>query len=179
LEKAYEYCVLEYSFAYWQWGYVPMKNIPGSSSHPEEVIEHMNRVAGFDYFSDQFITEYRPFFYQALTEMGYYGYDLEAFGKYLKHVDNPVFTFTLPETLEVSFNDELSMDIKQYLAEEGRNYIFIYGGNDTWSATAVNSTGNTNSKIFVKQGGSHRTRINNMPEEQREEVYRTLDSFLR
>jgi hypothetical protein len=179
LEKAYEYCVLEYSFAYWQWGYVPMKNIPGSSSQPEEVIEHMNRVAGFDYFSDQFITEYRPFFYQALTEMGYYGYDLEAFGKYLKHVDNPVFTFTLPETLEVSFNDELSMDIKQYLAEEGRNYIFIYGGNDTWSATAVNSTGNTNSKIFVKQGGSHRTRINNMPEEQREEVYQTLDSFLR
>ncbi len=95
--KGFEYCVLEYSFAFWQWGYVPIRKIPGKTARPEEVIEHMNRVAGFDYFSDQFITEFRPFFYQAMTEMGYYGYKLDAFGKYLKHVDNPVFTFTIPE----------------------------------------------------------------------------------
>lgn len=177
-EKAYEYCVLEYSFAFWQWEYVPANKIPGRHASPEEVIEHMNRVAGFDYFSDQFIIEYRPFFYQALTEMGYYGYDLEAFGKYLKHVDNPIFTFTLPETVELSFDETLSADLRDYITEEADNYIFIYGENDTWSATAVSSTGTTNSRIFIKEGGSHRTRISNMPEAQREEVYRTLYSFL-
>lgn len=178
LEKAYEYCVLEYSFAYWQWGYVPSKKIPGKSVEPEKIIGHMNRVAGFDYFSDQFIVEFRPFFYQAMTEMGYYGYDLDAFGSYLKHVDNPIFTFTIPEDVEIPFNDELSFDIEQYLKEKGENYIFIYGEYDTWSATAVSSTGNTNSKIFFKEGGSHRTRINNMPEEQKNEVYSTLETFL-
>lgn len=178
IEKAYEYCVLEYSFAYWQWGYVDMKRIPGRSANADKVIEHMNRVAGFDYFADQFIIEYRPFFYQAMTEMGYYGYDLEAFGKYLKHVENPVFTFTIPENVDISFNDALSVDIQEYIAREGENYIFIYGEYDTWSATAVSSTGNTNSKIFIKEGGSHRTRINNMPKEQKEEVYNTLESLL-
>ena len=178
LEKAYEYCVLEYSFAYWQWGYVPSKKIPGKATQAEEVIEHMNRVAGFDYFSDQFIVEYRPFFYQALTEMGYYGYDLDIFEKYLKHVDNPIFTFTIPESVDLSFNDELSVDLQQYINEEAENYIFIYGEYDTWSATAVSSIGDSNSKIFYKEGGSHRTRINNMPEEQKEEVYSTLESFL-
>jgi len=178
VEKAYEYCVLEYSFAYWQWGYVPMNKIPGRAAGPEEVIDHMNRVAGFDYFSDQFITEYRPFFYQAMTEMGYYGYDLEPFEKYLNYVDNPVFTFTIPENIKISFDDELSYDIRNYIAEEAENFIFIYGENDTWSATAVTSTGSTNSRIFIKKGGSHRTRINNMPEEQQVEVYATLASFL-
>jgi len=178
IEKAYEYCVLEYSFAYWQWGYVPSKKIPGKAAGAEKVIEHMNRVAGFDYFSDQFIVEYRPFFYQALTEMGYYGYDLDAFGKFLNHVDNPIFTFTMPESVELSFNDELSVDIQQYIDEEAENYIFIYGEYDTWSATAVTSIGDNKSKIFFKEGGSHRTRINNMPEEQKEEVYSTLESFL-
>ena len=178
LEKAYEYCVLEYSFAYWQWGYVPSKKIPGKAAQAEEVIEHMNRVAGFDYFSDQFIVEYRPFFYQALTEMGYYGYDLDIFEKYLKHVDNPIFTFTIPESVDLSFNDKLSVDLQQYINEEAENYIFIYGEYDTWSATAVSSIGDSNSKIFYKEGGSHRTRINNMPEEQKEEVYSTLESFL-
>ena len=178
VEKAYEYCVLEYSFAYWQWGYVPSKKIPGKAAQSEEIIEHMNRVAGFDYFSDQFIVEFRPFFYQALTEMGYYGYDLEVFEKYLKHVDNPIFTFTIPESVDLSFNEELSVDLQHYLNEEAENYIFIYGEYDTWSATAVTSIGDSNSKIFFKEGGSHRTRISNMPEEQKEEVYSTLGSFL-
>jgi len=178
IEKAYEYCVLEYSFAYWQWGYVPSNKIPGKLALAEDIIQHMNRVAGFDYFSDQSIVEYRPFFYQALTEMGYYGYDLDAFGKYLQHVDNPIFTFTIPERVDLSFNDELSVEIQQYMSEEAENYIFIYGEYDTWSATAVTSIGDSNSKIFFKEGGSHRTRINNMPEEQKKEVYTTLDSFL-
>jgi hypothetical protein len=178
VEKAYEYCVLEYSFAYWQWGYVPSTKIPGRAADPEKIIDHMNLVAGFDYFSDQFIVEYRPFFYQAMTEMGYYGYDLEAFGKYLKHVDNPIFTFTIPEDVEIPFNDELSPRLQEYISENGENFIFIYGEYDTWSATAVTSAGNTNSKIFFKEGGSHRTRINNMPEAQKKEVFSTLESFL-
>lgn len=178
-EKAFEYCVLEYSFAYWQWGYVTANKIPGKGATPEEVIDHMNRVAGFDYFSDQFIVEYRPFFYQAMTEMGYYGYDLDTFGKYLKHVDNPIFTFTIPDNVSYSFNEKLSRDVEKYLSQEAENYIFIYGENDTWSATAVSTTGSTNSRIFIKKGGSHRTRINNMPEKQKEAVYATLESFLR
>jgi hypothetical protein len=177
-EKAYEYCVLEYSFAYWQWGYVPSRKIPGKAAKSQEIIEHMNQVAGFDYFSDQFIVEFRPFFYQALTEMGYYGYDLEAFGKYLQHVDNPIFTFTMPEDVDLIFNEELSYEIQQYLSEDAENYIFIYGEYDTWSATAVTSIGDSKSKIFFKEGGSHRTRIRNLPEEQKEEVYSTLESFL-
>lgn len=179
VEKAYEYCVLEYSFAFWQWGYVPAGRIPGRRAGSREVIEHINRVAGFDYFSDKFIVELRPFFYQALTEMGYYGYDLEEFDRYLRHVDNPVFTFTIPDETEIPFNPEISRELEEYLSEEASNFIYIYGEYDTWSATAVSNTGSTNSRIFVKEGGSHRTRINNMPEEQRKDVYQVLNEFMK
>ncbi len=176
-ENAYEYCVLEYSFAFWQWGYVPVNKIPGRAARAREVIEHMNRVAGFDYFDDGFIMENQPFFYQALTEMGYYGYDLDEFGKYIQHVDNPIFTFTIPEGVAIPFNAELSVDLEKYL-EVANNFVYIYGEYDTWSATAVTSTGTSNSKIYFKEGGSHRTRINNMPEEQKQEVYQTIELFL-
>jgi len=178
LNKAYEYCVLEYSFAFWQWGYVPVNKIPGRFARPREVIEHMNRVAGFDYFDDEFILKNQPFFYQALTEMGYYGYDLDEFRNYLQHVDNPIFTFTVPDDVEIHYNAELSQHVQQYLEQEANNFIYIYGEYDTWSATAVTSTGITNSKIFMKEAGSHRTRINNLPASQREEVYQTLYQFL-
>lgn len=178
IEKAFEYCVLEYSFAFWQWGYVPANKIPGRVASPREVVEHMNRVAGFDYFSDASITRQRPFFYQALTEMGYYGFDLEPFGKFLRHVENPTFTFTLTGEMESEFDPATSKEVEQYLQEEGENFIYIYGECDTWSATAVTTTGTTNSRIFVKEGGSHRTRLRNMPEEQRAEVLETLHGYL-
>ena len=116
MESAFEYCVLEYSFAYWQWGYEPSDHIPAKNAGPEQVVEHMNRVAGFDYFSDQNITEQHPFWYQAMTEMGYYGYELEPFQKHLKHVENPRFTFTLSAEMDKTFNPALSYDIKNYLS---------------------------------------------------------------
>ena len=179
VEKAYEYCVLEYSFAFWQWGYVPASKIPVLGTNALEIVEHMNRVAGFDYFSDKSILKQRPFFYQALTQMGYYGYDLTVFEKYIQHVDNPVFTFTLPEDLELTFDSIFSIDLEKYLSIEAERFIYIYGEYDTWSATAVTGTGEIEARIFYKEGGSHRTRINNMPADQKKEVYETLDLYLR
>jgi hypothetical protein len=177
-EKAYEYCVLEYSFAFWQWAYEPVERIPGRMASPEQVIEHMNRVAGFDYFDDTFIEEHWPFFYQVLTEMGYYGYDLDEFARQIRHVDNPIFTFALPPETEALFDPQLSLDLEAYLITEGNNFLYVYGEYDTWSATALSQTGLTNSRIFFKEGGSHRTRINNMPAQQRDEIYELLRSWL-
>lgn len=179
IEKAYEYCVLEYSFAFWQWAYVPTGKIPGRTARPMEFVEHMNRVAGFDYFSDKSILKQQPFFYQAMTQIGYYGYDLEPFEKYIEHVDIPVFTFTLPPEMDLNYDSAFSLDLANYLDHEAERFIYIYGEYDTWSATAVNSTDNTQSRIFYKEGGSHRTRISNMPPAQKEEVFETLQLYLR
>jgi hypothetical protein len=176
--KAFEYCVLEYSFAYWQWGYASLSDIPGKYTDPGKVIEHMNRVAQFDYFTDGFIREYRPFFYQAMTEIGYYGYDLKEFDRYLRYVDHPDFSFTLPAGENAVFNPKVSEDLEKYLQRDAKRFIFIYGANDTWSATAVSCTDTCTARIFFKAGGNHRTRISNMPPEQQEEVYATLDRFL-
>jgi len=110
--------------------------------------------------------------------MGYYRYDLDEFRKYLRHVDNPVFSFTLSEGEELPFNSRLPKKVEQYLSVDTERFIYIYGGYYTWSATAVASTGNTDSKIFNKERSSHRTRISNMPKKQKEEIYRTLKSYL-
>ncbi|MCF8225380.1 MAG: aminopeptidase [Bacteroidales bacterium] len=177
-EKAYEYSVLEYSFAFWQWGYCDCIDIPDENSSPSGIISHMNMVAGFDYFADQFIQQYQPFFYQAYTEMGYYGYDLEEFAPLLRHVTDGRFNFTLPSDIPVTFNDSILIKVEGYIRKEANNFIFIYGEYDTWSATAVRLSNKTNSKIFYKNKGSHRTRISNMPENQQKKVIETINDFL-
>lgn len=176
--KAYEYCVLEYSFAFWQWGYSSCSDIPGRNATAEEIVYHLNKVAAFDYFADEFITLYQPFFYQAYTEMGYYGYDLERFAPYLKHVTDRGFQFALPQDRDILFDSTLSERIKKYIRNEADNFIFIYGEWDTWSATAVELSGNTNSRIFFKENGSHRTRIRNMSDEKKDEILTLLNEFL-
>lgn len=178
IEKAYEYCVLEYSFAFWQWGYVSCSDIPGKKVSPMRLVSHMNQVAGFDYFADTFIVEYQPFFYQALTEMGYYGYDLHEFHRELQHVTESGFGFTMPAGADTTFHPGLLTELDDYIRNRAENFIFIYGENDTWSSTKAELSGSTNSVIFIKPGGSHRTRIRNMTEEMQKEVYSTIHRFL-
>jgi len=178
VETAFEYCVLEYSFAFWQWGYASCSMIPGKKDSPEEIIAHMNKVAGFDYFADEFILEYRPFYYQAYTQMGYYGYNIEAFRNELRHVTEPGFRFALPEDMDIHFDNSTQLALESYLKNEAENFILIYGEYDTWSATAVDPGANKNIKVFYKEKGSHRTRIKNMPTEQQEEIRNVLIRYL-
>ena len=57
--------------------------------------------------------------------------------------------------------------------------IVITGENDPWSATALNTKGFTNVIKIEKPGGSHRTRINNLPDSLRQVVINQLDDWLR
>ncbi len=176
-EEAYEYSVLEYSFSFWQWGW-NCDEIPGSDSSDSILFDHFSRVSGFDYFSDIGIATYEPFFYQALTEIGYYGYDFSEFEGLLQSVINPIFTFAAPQNTELVYNYDLMQDVDCYIRNTACNFIFIYGETDTWSATAAELTGATNSVKIVKPGGSHVTRIRNLPEEQKEMVISTLENWL-
>ena len=56
--------------------------------------------------------------------------------------------------------------------------VFIYGGNDTWGATAIELTGETNSIKMVKKGGSHRTRIRSFEEKDQKFIINKLEEWL-
>ena len=177
-EEAFEYSVLEYSFAFWQHGRWECDDIPDSTYTEQEIFRHFSQVGGFNYFSDQGIKRFEPFFYQALTEIGYYGYDFSEFEGMLEEVTNPVFTFSAPRGVELNFNYQLMQDVKSYIQNRANNFIFVYGETDTWSATAVELIGMTNSLKIVKPGGAHNTRIENLPVDLKEQVITTLEDWL-
>ena len=178
-EKAFEYAVLEYDFAYWQWGNTSCDEIL-IDDDPDAVFEQFFRISDINYFSDQGISMFEPFFYQALTEIGYYGYRFDLFGDQLLYVsdaDVPDFTFSAPEGIELVYDYELMKKVDEYISDAD-NFIFIYGMQDTWSATGVQLSGNSNSLKIMKKGGDHRTRIRNLPEELRELVLTTINEWI-
>ncbi|MCB2208707.1 MAG: peptidase [Bacteroidetes bacterium] len=179
IEKAFELVVLEYSFAFWQWGYVDCNSIPLDYSNPKSIITHLDQVAGLKWVSNEGIEEIQAFFYQAMREIGFYGYNIESFKSWTIHQRNPTFEFTLPEGVSVEFEPQLMQDIDCFIRHEANNMVFIYGEYDPWSAPAVELTYHTNSLKVVKPAGSHRTRINNLPSEQRALVLDSLQKWLR
>ncbi|MDX9695571.1 MAG: S28 family serine protease [Bacteroidales bacterium] len=178
IERAFDLSVLEYSFSFWQWcGSCAL--IPDRTAILEEVFQHYIFVNPLVFFEDSDIRNNLPFYYQALTEIGMYGYEIEPFKKYLKDTTNITFEFNLPVGTEnASFNSESMKDINNWIQNEGNYMLYIYGQNDAYFATAVEPSKNTNAVRMVNPKGCHTTRIESFPENTKKEIYKILQDWM-
>lgn len=179
MAEIFDFCVLEYSFALWQWG-TPISTIPASDSSDEVLFKHLMEISEPGYFDLQ--TSTASFFVQAARELGYYGYDTRPFKKYLtiKSSKDYLRRLMLPEELrEMPFDKTLSRRIKKFLKKEDPKMIFIYGQNDPWTAAGVTwLKGKKNIHVFIQPGGSHLARINTLTEEQQQEAKQLLKQWM-
>ncbi len=178
-DAAYEYTVLEYSFSFWQWHKRDCQGIPEGTESLESIVEHWLEISNPYYFSDRGIAYLTPSYYQMLTELGYYGYDITPFKDLLTTLSDPDFVFNLPEGIEVKFNPAAMADIHEWITTQGNNMIFIYGELDTWSASAVQLTGQTNALKMVLKDGDHRTYIRSFPAQEKERMLLALEDWLK
>ena len=178
IEKGYELTVLEFSFAFWQWGNSYVK-IPRPDVGPKRMVDYLNNIAGINWISDQGITSQQPFFYQAMCQFGMYGYDITSFKEWVSFDKNPTFEFTFPPGVEVEYSPETHHKVDCFIRHKATNMIFIVGGNDPWGAPSVDLPNETNSLKIVKEGGSHRTRIMNLPKADRDLVIYTIREWMR
>ncbi len=178
IEKGYELTVLEFSFAFWQWGNSCGK-IPNAEVGSERMVDYLNKIAGINWISDQGIANQQPFFYQAMHQFGMYGYDITPFKQWVSFDHNPTFEFTFPKGIDVKYDPETHYKVDCFVRHKAQNMVFIVGGNDPWGAPSVDLPLETNSLKIVKKGGSHRTRILNLPKEQRNLAITTIREWMR
>jgi hypothetical protein len=178
-KKVYDYCVLEYSFAFWQFGTNP-ELIPGENASDTVLFKHLFSVASPDYFSLQGIEPTKSFFVQAAHELGYYGYDTKPFKGFLKikSAKNYLRKIFLPRGLHIKFDNTAMLKVQDFLNTTGKDMIFIYGEFDPWSASGVNIPVKPNLLKVVNPGGSHRSRIGSLPEPLKKEVLAKLSLWL-
>ncbi len=167
--KTFEYAVLEYPFSFWQWGR-PCDSIPTNKSLDDYLGELM-KTSSISNFSDSDLKNYGPHYYLAATQTGYYGYNIAPFKKYLKHfTSNPTATFPPKEANAKPTDGSFHEGLQKWLAENGNNILYIYGGIDAWSAARVLVSDKVNSKSFLIPGANHGSaRIKNLPENMKTE----------
>lgn len=180
LEQAFELAVLEYPFSFWQWGYSSAK-IPDSETSLEDAVEYFLSKNPLELFGDEDVVALAPHYYQSAAEMGYYGYEAYKFKGLIKSLptdSNPQATF-LPKNIDVSFDGSLLKDVHEWIENEGNKFIYIYGGNDTWSASAIQPSDKVDSHWFFLKGKDHgEARIKNMTAEEKEKFAKTLEEWL-
>ena len=179
LNEAYDFCVLEYSFAFWQWG-VPIDRIPRPDAPDSVVYRHLMAVSGPEYFAINGMEDLRPFFVQAAKELGYYGYDTKPFEPWLKlkSANGYLSSVMLPEGMKIKFIPKTNKKVFKFIRKEDPKMIFIYGEYDPWSASGVVFEQKNNMLKIVKPDGSHGTRINNLPDQQYKLVVETLERWV-
>ncbi len=177
-DRALQMMIFEYPFAFHQWGKTPCDSVPLPETSPEKMIENLNKVADLSWVSDQGIKKFEPFFYEAMHEEGMYGYDITPFKQWTSFTKDPNFMFTLPKGVHITYNPALMEKIDCFVRHKAHNMMFLVGGSDPWGSTSVNLTYQNNCVKFVKPGGSHFTRINNLPEKQKKEAISILKSWM-
>lgn len=187
LDEIFDYELMEYPFAFWQWG-TPVSEIPSSKDSDEVWFEHLMKISGPDYFSVP--GRYLSFNMQALRELGYYGYEIDPdFKKYcsISSTKDYLRRLMIPESMgewrNVSFEPTLYNKTVEYLKNNDPKHIFIYGEIDPWTASGVagwlDCSGKQNMRVYVQPRGSHKARIGNMPEDMKAEIMERLNGWLK
>ncbi len=180
-EKALDYSILEYSFAFWQWG-AKVDNIPGRDATPEEIYKQLINVVGYGFFEEKSVEDLQPYFWAALTEQGIYGYETAPFKKYMGTDEVYKFEWAFPDGITKAYNLKPMQEIKSFLDTSAKKMLFIYGEYDAWSATAVELEKNADKREmykFVKEKGDHTTRIKTFSPEDQKRIYAIIDSWLK
>jgi hypothetical protein len=178
----YDYWILEYSFAFWQWGN-HVSDIPSDTLSDRSMADFMMKFNDPSYFQSN--SPFVSFNVQAARELGYYGYDTKPFGSYMKSLDTKDYLrrLMLPSGLQnIKFHDALYKKTVKFLKENDPKMIYIYGQYDPWSASGVcqwlDVSKKHNLKIFVQPAGSHRSRINNMPPIMKDKITTLLKTWM-
>ena len=175
----YDYCVLEFAFSFWQWGYA-VSTIPASTATDKEFFNYLIKICSPDYFDIESGKPTFPFFVQALKQLGYYGYNPKPFKKFMELSDTHDYIMKLfmPSSNRFIYDPAMSLLVKKYLKKDADKILLIYGENDPWSASAASTRGNHKILKVVQPNGSHRSRIGTMPEEQNKQVVNTLKAWM-
>lgn len=176
IQKAFEYCVLEYSFSFFQnCGDCGM--IPDTLSEPAKIMEELVSVASPKFYSDVFVSRLEPSFYMFYHELGYYEYDITPFKKWLSDTNysNSIFS----PVYDVHFDNTYLTSINEFITDpKTSRIIFIYGENDPYTGAQPILKSKNCMKMFAKNG-CHKSRTEALTEDQRQAVYKQLSQWLK
>jgi len=169
--------VLEYPFAFWQYGKEGnCANIPDAGAADQQILDHLLATSSPVYYSDTGFLYYQPLFYQAYTEIGYCPYIYDHLTDLLQAVRAPTYRSFAPVGVDLAFKPEVMQDVIPWLQTQGARIVYLYGGVDPWTAAELTPAPGLDALKVVQPGANHNVRIADL--DQKDLVIQTLGRWL-
>jgi hypothetical protein len=158
LDEEFEVTVLETPFVFWQYG-GDCSAIPGAKATLQQLYNWFNVISDWLGGDDQQSAPYFAYDYQAGTQLGYpiihERAELGSLLHYPLSAQNP--EQDMPPNIPVRpLNQGLMRAVHQWVLTHGNRLLFLYGGDDPWSAERFSlGPGTRDSAIFTIPGGDH------------------------
>ena len=173
----FESAVRTYDWSFWQYSEGNCAGIPGQEASFDEMLVHLDDVVRFRYMTDERSEYMRPWSYQAATQIGYperrYDHLADLLTREVGGFGGGYFDSL---GIDLVYRPETVLDIHDWLLTEGNNVVYIYGGNDPWTAGAIELIGQTNALKVLREGENHGVKIADLADP--EFVLATLERWL-
>jgi hypothetical protein len=157
-DQALDIAVGEMPFAFWQYGTPDLCDaLPGSESGDAEVFDFLAGFGLFNVGSDLALVRYGPYYYQAVTELGYPRLPTAHVRDLLLHDPNDATPYVSAYG-DVPDHDPWAMaDMALWSLLGAKHVVFVYGELDPWTAGAypVWPGGHNDVHRFTERGGNH------------------------
>ncbi|MFF5253804.1 S28 family serine protease [Streptomyces leeuwenhoekii] len=171
LDRAYEAVVLDYVWGFWQ--YSTLKDcdaIPADAPNAtdEEIWDSVDTISGFYAYTDQGLSTYTPYYYQAGTQLGAPTIRFPHIEKrYIRYGYQPPRNY-VPRSIPMTFQPSAMRDIDTWVRHNARHMLFVYGGNDPWGAEPFRlGRGARDSYVFTAPGMNHGANVAGLVPEQK------------
>ncbi|GGR42221.1 hypothetical protein J2S40_001586 [Nocardioides luteus] len=172
LDSAYEMVVLDYVWAFWQYaGTDECMNIPAdaATATDQQIWGSIDYYSGFSFYTDQGLSPYTPYYYQAGTELGAPTIGFPHIEKKLiRYGYQPPRSF-VPRDIEMKFDPSAMRDVDSWVRKHANQMLFVYGEVDPWGAERFRPGPKAkDSYVFTAPGMNHGANVAGLVEDERE-----------
>lgn len=157
VDRAYEVVVLDLVYAFWQ--YQPESecaNVPAADAATDEIWNFVDAVSGFSFYTDQGLTPYVPYYYQAGTQMGNPDMENAHLDGLLRYPGINAPRSFVPEDIPMDFERRAMRDIDRWVRKHSSEMLFVNGENDPWGAEPFRVGKKADdSYVFTAPGANH------------------------
>ncbi|MGW2379213.1 S28 family serine protease [Streptomyces sp. NPDC001658] len=162
LDKAYEATVLDYVWGFWQYNLLANctddELIPPDAKNAtdDQIWNSIDTVSGFSFYTDQGLSPYTPYYYQAATQLGAPTIHFPHIEKkYIRYGYQPPRNF-VPREIPTRFQPWVMRDVDNWVRHNARHMLYVYGQNDPWGAEPFRvDKGAKDSYVLTAPGMNH------------------------
>ena len=177
-DRALEHAIVGLAWSFWQHLDADhCQTIPPADAPAGELYDFVERTIGFS--TDRALAPYRPYYYQAATQLGWPLADEAALADLLRYPGtHTAAVYAGDVDVPLAYDGSLMPAIAEHVAHDAARVLLVYGDADPWWAAAVDVHAANDSLRFDRPGGNHGTHLADLPAAEQDAAIAALARWL-